>query len=145
MVIVNTFIHLVIFRIIRLPKPWFNMSEYIYTFIYTHTHGSKSHVTFLDNHWFHADCKLAIIRPCRKSCKEMQNHISFTPSTGGVVMGGGVTAKWQRLGLPANQHSICTRLWLESACNKIGLYILELAKSQVDAVVSVDYSWTSCY
>ena len=30
----------------------------------------------------------------------MYNHISFTTSTGGVVIGGRVTAKWQRLKLP---------------------------------------------
>ena len=41
------------------------MQPYIYIYIYTN--GSKSHVTFLDNHWFHADCKSAIIRPYRES------------------------------------------------------------------------------
>ena len=47
------------------------LSVYIYIYIYIYTHGSKSHVTFLDNRWFHADCKSAIIRPYRESCKEM--------------------------------------------------------------------------
>ena len=40
---------------------------HIYKYIYIYTHGSKSYVTFLDNHWFHADCKSAIIRPYRES------------------------------------------------------------------------------
>ena len=31
-------------------------------YIYVCIRGSKSHVIFLDNHWFHADCKSAIIR-----------------------------------------------------------------------------------
>ena len=39
-------------------------------YIYIYIHGSKS-------------------RPYRESFKEMSNHISFTPSTGDVVMGGG--------------------------------------------------------
>ena len=51
----NTYMHI-----------WIHPNIYIYIYI----HGSKSHVTFLDNHWFHADCKSAIIRPYRKSCKK---------------------------------------------------------------------------
>ena len=75
---------------------------YIYIYIYIYTHMGASHT-------LHSLTTIGFMPiASRQSSGHIGNPVRkckmFTLSTGCVVMGGRVTAKWQRLKLPANQH-----------------------------------------